>query len=338
MAEMENYGELRKIGEEIKTYSDGKRAAIITDENVAALYLDLVKGSLEGSGFITTTHIIPPGEDSKSGEVYLRLLEEMAEASLDRSDVIVALGGGVVGDLAGFVASTYMRGIDVVQVPTTLLAIVDSSIGGKTGINLSKGKNLAGTFHMPKAVIRHREFLETLSEQQIREGMAEVIKTAMIVDPELFLRLEKIVGITSLKEVAVSRAFWGIVERCALIKGEIVEADPLEKGERKLLNFGHTVGHAIERLTDYRVSHGDAVAKGMFAMAKLSEESGWCTKETADRLEKLLLACGFDLSFDYPEEELYSLVKMDKKKVGDTITLVVPKEIGHAVLKDMVLS
>lgn len=316
---------LEQLGEEVRRLIKGNRAAVVTDKNVEKLYLARCEESLRNAGFEVCSFPVEPGEQSKSGQTYLKLMELLAEIPLTRSDVLVALGGGVVGDLAGFAAATYLRGIPVIQVPTTLLAAVDSSIGGKTAINLAAGKNLAGAFHRPAFVLRDVSLLSTLPSEIYKDGMAEVIKYGVLEDPELFELLCD-------KEKA-ERETERIIGRCAEIKLQYVEKDEHDMGVRQLLNLGHTIAHAVEKATDYRVSHGSAVAKGMAAVSDISAEQGWCSRRTAERIRELLLIYGFDLEIRQSREELYEIMKTDKKRKGGVIDLVVPERIGKCRLQ-----
>ena len=329
---------MAELAADVSAVAKGVRIAIITDENVAAYYLEDCKRALEEKGYRVSNHIIPPGEESKNGQVYFSLMEELASVPLTRQDAVLALGGGVVGDLAGFVAATYMRGIDIIQVPTSLLAMVDSSIGGKTGIDLQGGKNLAGAFHMPILTYRDPAFLETLPESDLREGLAEVVKYGVIADEELFSKIEYMVSIGDFSQAATSNAMAEIIERCAEIKIAIVKKDILDNGERQLLNFGHTIGHAIEKLSNYSISHGAAVAKGMVAMTKIALRQGWCDEESLNRLKNLLEACGFDLTVVYPRNDIFETIKRDKKRRGSKLTLVIPRRIGVCTLKDVTIN
>ncbi len=314
-----------QLGTVAKKVIGGGKIIIVTDENVAPLYLDRCKESLTNQGFQVEAFIIPPGEASKNGETYLKLVNFLAENELTRVDGLVALGGGVVGDLTGFAGATYLRGIPVIQVPTTLLSMVDASVGGKTAINLEAGKNLAGAFHQPALIWRDSSLLESLPEEVFLEGMAEVIKYGVIADKELFVLLHG-------REEIMARMD-EIIERCVAIKERVVKEDPMDKGARQLLNFGHTIGHAIEKASGYRISHGMAVAKGMAAMTSIAAGQGWCTEEVLMQVEKLLKTYGFDLSVDYDKDVLCDIIKGDKKRKGHSITLVVPETIGKCQLK-----
>ena len=329
---------LKKLGKEILNIQRGGTVAIITDSNVAPLYLEICEESIKAAGLKAASFVIPAGEKSKNGGVYLELMEKLADVPLTRTDGIVALGGGVVGDLAGFIAATYMRGIKLYQVTTTLLAMVDSSIGGKTGIDLAAGKNLVGAFHLPSLILRDTEMLKTLPGEVFREGMAEVIKYGVIFDAELFDKLNfYVVSKDMLMSDGGMEELTDIIELCAKFKNEIVALDLHDNGARQLLNFGHTIGHAIEKLSDYTVSHGDAVAKGMLRMAEISASQGWCGRDVRDAIENILNKYGFDLSIPYTGEEILGVIRSDKKRKGEEIEIVVPEKIGKCSIKRILL-
>lgn len=313
------------FGGEVRKIVSGDTIVVVTDENVKPLYLDRYMQDLQSVGFDVYSFTIAPGEESKSGEVYLELLNYLAEIPLTRADALVALGGGVVGDLTGFAAATYLRGIKVIQVPTTVLAVVDSSIGGKTAINLPAGKNLAGAFHQPALIWRDVTMLESLPADTYLNGMAEVIKYGVLADADLWSLL--------LNYANVQNNMPEIIDRCVSIKNRIVAEDEFDNGTRQLLNFGHTIGHAIERASDFAVSHGFAVAKGMAAIADISARQGWCSMECAQEIRQLLENYGFDLSIDYTMDELYNIMLSDKKRKGGVIDLVVPERIGKCRLE-----
>ena len=315
---------LEELGESIRGKQTGNKVAVITDSNVAPLYLDRCRQSLKAAGFGAEGFVVPAGEEHKNGETYLALIERLAGAGVTRRDGIAALGGGMIGDLAGFVAATYMRGIRFYQVPTTLLSMVDSSIGGKTGINLREGKNLAGVFYTPDFILRDPSLLATLPEEGILEGLAEVVKYGMIRDADLFETVEKAVS-----EGTVDQVLEELIARCAAIKQEYVQEDPYDYGIRNELNFGHTIGHAIEAMSGYAVPHGFAVAKGMELETKLACQEGWCGQETYKRLHGLLTKMGYDLSLGADREAVASAVLLDKKRIDDTtIRLITPDRIG----------
>ena len=325
---------LSEVGKEIANIQESGTVAIITDSNVAPLYLKICEDSIKASGLNAISFVIPAGEKSKSGEVYLGLLEKLASSGLTRSDGIAALGGGVVGDIAGFLAATYMRGVKFYQIPTTLLSMVDSSIGGKTGINLASGKNLAGAFYLPSLIFRDIELLSTLGDDIFREGMAEVIKYGIAFDEELFERLNK--NVIDRETVKTSKEeLKDIIERCVKIKNDIVAMDFRDNGARQLLNFGHTIGHAIEKLSDYNISHGDAVAKGMMKITEIAEGMSWCNTDTFNYVNDILLKYGFDLDIPYSGREIFDIILNDKKRRGDEIEIVVPEKIGKCGIKRM---
>ncbi|MDR1821290.1 MAG: 3-dehydroquinate synthase [Oscillospiraceae bacterium] len=296
----------------------GEKALIVTDSNVAPLYCDNAARALTGAGFSVSRLVIESGEKSKNLTVFGEILETLAERNFSRTDKIFALGGGVVGDLAGFAASSYMRGIEFYQIPTTLLAMVDSSVGGKTGVNLAHGKNLAGTFWQPSGVFLDADTLKTLSALQIKNGIAEMLKTGVIRDAALF---ERLAG-------SETPALADIL-RCIEIKAEIVAQDERESGVRKLLNFGHTVGHAIEKLSDYAVPHGFAVAAGMAVAVAAGERRGISDDCLAPLLAALSLH-GLPVGTDYGAAELAQAVLSDKKLSGGKIDLILPTRIGSA--------
>ena len=297
--------------------------ALVTDSNVDRLYGDAAVRRLEESPGLRVERIVfPAGEKSKTLETYAELVRGFAALGLTRSDFAVALGGGVVGDLTGFAAATYMRGIGVVQVPTTLLAMVDSSIGGKTGVDIPEGKNLVGAFHMPAQVVRDTAFLETLPEREMKNGFAEMIKTAILFDPELFAALSPRPGLAALAP---------LVERCAHWKEKIVAEDFREGGRRKLLNLGHTFGHAIESASEFRLSHGEAVAVGMRIVGRGVPEIG----AILDEYGFPQVADVFGPQLGLTPAGLRRYLANDKKRSGDTISLVVPKRIGECEIRNV---
>lgn len=316
-------GILEKCGEMIREVTSAKTAAIVTDSVVDTLYSETVQSSLEKSGFDTIKFVFKNGEASKNINTYSDMLEFMAENRLTRSDCIVALGGGVVGDMAGFCAATYLRGIDFVQIPTTLLACVDSSVGGKTAIDLKAGKNLAGAFYQPKLVICDYSTLSTLSDEIFADGMAETIKYGALFDGN-FLKF--------LNENNARENLEYIIERCVTFKRDIVNVDETDKGLRGLLNFGHTIGHSIEKCSNFAVSHGSAVAIGMVLMSRGAYKSGITEADITDFLISLLKKYKLPVSTEFSADELFSVTLSDKKRSGDVITLVVPSKFGECKL------
>ena len=312
-------GLLARVGDLCKGVLKSKKVLILTDETVGALYLGAAHASLTAAGFSVCSLSVPVGEDSKSTATYLKVVSVLASRGFTRSDAIVALGGGVVGDLGGFCAATYLRGIGFVQVPTTLLACVDSSVGGKTAVNLPQGKNLLGAFYQPWLVVCDTQVLSTLAPATYADGMAEVIKYGMIRDAALFEALEN----ETLSKTEMIR-------RCVEIKREMVEADERDTGCRQLLNFGHTVGHAVEKCSAFAVSHGSAVAVGMSIVARAVSDA-----ETAVRLQALLKKTGLPTECAFTAEELFEVALSDKKRANDTLTLVTVPTIGCGELAPM---
>lgn len=311
-------GLLDRIGKLSAPFMKTKKCVVVTDSNVAPLYLEMVKKSLENEGVNVKTFVFPAGEKSKNGNTYLSLLNFMAEEQLCRNDMLFALGGGVVGDMSGFAAATFLRGIPYIQIPTTILAAVDSSVGGKTAIDLDKGKNLAGAFYQPSLVVCDTDTLKTIDDENYKGSMAEVIKYAIIRDRELFSYLEK--GNCDMAK---------IIETCVSIKSQIVENDEFDKGERQLLNFGHTIGHAVECDANFEIIHGKAVAIGMAKMALCAEKNKLCTKECAEKIISLIEKYNLPTDYDIDKEKLISLMLSDKKVMGEKINLIVPREIGN---------
>ena len=296
------------------------RVCVVTDDTVEALYLETVRRSLLAAGFDVLKFVIPHGEASKNMNSLVSLLEFLATERLTRTDCLVALGGGVVGDLTGFAAAVYLRGIRFVQIPTTLLAAVDSSVGGKTAVDLEAGKNLAGAFHQPSLVICDYTTLNTLSPEIFADGCAEVIKYGVINDRALFEDLKK--GIkANIEEV---------IAACVKSKRDIVEGDEFDHGQRQLLNLGHTVGHAIELCSHMEISHGSAVAIGMVCVMRAAIRMGLCPAEDLDELIALLSAEGLPTECSFDAKELAHAASADKKRAGASLTLILPYGIGDS--------
>ncbi len=298
------------------------RLCIVTDDTVNALYADTLQHSLSEAGYESLKFVFPHGETSKNIHTLNQLLEFCADNRLTRSDCMIALGGGVTGDLTGFAAAVYLRGIRFIQIPTTLLAAVDSSVGGKTGIDLQAGKNLAGAFHQPSLVICDHDTLHTLPDAVYADGCAEVIKYGVINDRSLFELLKR--GIRENTEA--------VIASCVQNKSRIVEEDEKDKGTRQLLNLGHTVGHAIEQCSDYRISHGNAVAMGMAIICRAAVRFALCPETDCRELEAMLCQYGLPIETDFGAKELAAVASADKKRAGDTITLVIPCGIGNSRL------
>lgn len=300
---------------------------IVTDSNVAEIHGTAFLSALRGVGL--EAHIIefPAGEISKNISTVFSLVDKMLAIGVDRSSLLIALGGGVVGDLTGFLASIYMRHIPYLQVPTTLIGQVDSSIGGKTGVDIESGKNLIGTFYQPQAVFIDLNYLKTLPEKEFKNGLAEIIKYAAIDDEKMFRLLEE--NMEAIKENDQTLLL-KIIENCCRIKKSIVEIDEKELGLRRILNFGHTIGHAIETQSNYEISHGQAVAMGMIAASRISVNTGHLDAASQKRLESLIIRA--DLPGRIPEEistaGIISRIKLDKKKKGETVHFILLKKIG----------
>jgi len=319
------------IGSEIRKIYNNKKITVITDENVKNLYGKALIDNLKSNGYDANIISVKPGEKSKSIEVLTYVYDRLLDNQMTRKDLIIAFGGGVVGDLAGFAAATFLRGVKYVQIPTTLIAQIDSSIGGKVAVNLERGKNLVGSFYHPEAVYIDSSLLKTLPEKFLNDGMGEVIKYACIKDKQLFTKLQEINIDSDLFSILDE-----IIYRCCIIKKEIVEIDEKESGDRMLLNFGHTMGHAVENIFNYeRYTHGEAVAIGMYIITKRSEELGLTKKGTADALKDLLVK--FKLPFELPDNinsnVLLEIMNLDKKSEKDHINLVLLSEIGHSFIK-----
>ncbi len=314
-------GALSRVGELCRPVLPGRNILLLSDSNVAPLYADRAEESFARAGFRVTRYVVPAGEASKSAENLFAIVSFLADKGFTRADSVAALGGGVVGDLGGFCAATYQRGIGFAQIPTTLLACVDSSVGGKTAVNLPEGKNLFGAFYQPHIVVSDPDALATLPPEIYADGMAEAVKYGAIYDGEFFSLLEK--GGAGDEE---------IIARSARIKSEIVGEDERESGLRKILNFGHTVGHAAERLSGYTLPHGRAVAAGMAVVTRALVNRGDGPRETLSRLEKLLARLDLPLTFPYSAEDLAGAARGDKKREGDSVTLVCVRNIGKAEL------
>ena len=319
-------GIISTLGEKCVSLLGKRRCIVITDSNVAPLWLGKAVDSLEKSGIDVITYIFPAGEESKSAKTLFDILEFMADNRLTRTDFAVALGGGVTGDMTGLAASLYLRGIPFVQVPTTLLAAVDSSVGGKTAVNLTAGKNLMGAFYQPSLVVCDTDTLSTLSPEIFADGMAEVIKYGVIFDRELF---------DAVKHGNIKDNTENIIARCVELKRDVVEKDEFDKGDRQLLNFGHTMAHSIEKLSNFEISHGSAVAIGMVIAAKASIALGWSDEDCTDGIIEANRNNNLPCECTFSPEELADAALSDKKRTGGEITFIVPKKIGECVLKKL---
>ena len=312
-------GALDKVGELLDL---DRRVLVVTDSGVPIKYARSVAKQCKESKLL----LIKSGEASKCFRSLEGVLSAMLNFSLTRGDCIVAVGGGVVGDVAGFAAASYLRGIDFIQIPTTLLACVDSSVGGKTAIDLKAGKNLAGAFYQPKLVIADFETLSTLTDGIFADGMAEVIKYGVIFDKAFFEFLRDNEAKDNLEYV---------ITRCVELKRDIVNADEKEKGVRALLNFGHTVGHAIEKCSGYKIPHGSAVAVGMVIISRAAYKCSFCNENYADIIASLNKKYSLPVSTDFSASELSSAAMADKKRSGDKIKLIIPEALGNCVIKSV---
>jgi 3-dehydroquinate synthase len=325
-------GLLSRLGVECAALKLGQRCAIITDANVAKKFARAALKSLAASGFEPVLITVPAGERSKCLAMVEKCHDQLAQHRLERKSFIVALGGGVVGDLAGFVAATYLRGIPFVQVPTSLLAQVDSSVGGKTGVNLKSGKNLVGAFYQPRLVLCDLDALKTLPRREYVSGLAEVIKYGIIYDPVLFAQLERNLPKLLQRDAATLR---GVVARCCEIKADVVGQDETESGLRAILNFGHTIGHAIENSSGYgKFLHGEAIAIGQVAAAKLSQKILGLPSHDAARIEKLFAQTGLPVKIKLDaarRKKLFAAMRLDKKVSGGEVKFVLAEKIGRVV-------
>ncbi len=329
-------GILDTLGEACKAAGLKGRCLLVSDENVAPLYAEKVFQSLGKAGFSPTLEVLPAGEPTKCHEQLIRLYSKAAELNLDRGHFMVALGGGVIGDLTGYAAASWLRGIRFVQVPTSLLAMVDSSVGGKTGINIAEGKNLVGAFHQPELVLMDLETLQTLPAREFAAGMSEVVKYGIIWDSEFFQTLEagSAGGRFCFQCLDTASTSWmgEIIARCCEIKAEVVRQDEREGGLRGILNFGHTLAHAIENVAGYgEYLHGEAVAIGMIYAARLSTQLKGLSVEESERIEKLLTTLG--LPVDAPGlawKDLRAAMAVDKKTRDGRVKFVLVDRMGHA--------
>lgn len=322
-------GSIRDIGRELSAVKTGVKLAFIYDANIPEEAVKDCQSSMLEAGFDVEKIKIAGGEGCKNIEKYQMLISFLVEEEISRDDMIVVMGGGALCDLASFVAASYLRGIDYVQIPSTLLAMVDSSIGGKTGINIDKGKNLIGAFHTPRLVFRDIKLLRSLDPAVFWDGFGEVIKYAMLSKP--------------VYELAAGKADTGldleaVISECARFKYEVIREDFEDRGLRKTLNFGHTIGHAIEKASKYEVSHGMAVVKGMALMFRISEGEGWCDESIEEAFLALIDEYDYDASIDCGVDELIEYVKADKKRSGDYIDIVIPCEMNKCKIKRLLVT
>lgn len=332
-------GLLERLGQECARLKMGASCVIISDAQVAPLYASAAMKSLAAAGFACQLITVPAGETAKHLRTVQQCYDTLAAMRIERKSFIVALGGGVVGDMAGFVAATYLRGIPFVQVPTTLLAQVDSSVGGKVGVNLKAGKNLVGAFYQPRLVICDLHTLKTLPERQYRAGMAEVIKYGMIYDAAFFKRLEKSMPRLMRQDSGVLSE---VIARCCQIKAEVVGQDETEGGLRAILNFGHTVGHAIEKTAGYgQYLHGEAVALGMVAAVALSRQLTGLEDGACSRLKRLLEAAGLPVTIlltHAQKNKVLTAMQLDKKVSGGDVKFVLARCVGEVLFGQKVPS
>lgn len=319
---------LPTLGQELTRVCKARTVAVVSDSNVFPLYGTTVIRTLEAEGLKVVSFVFPAGEESKCSATYLELLNFLAENHLTRKDCLVALGGGVVGDLTGFTAATYLRGIPYIQVPTTLLAAVDSSVGGKTAIDLPAGKNLVGAFCQPKLVLCDIDTLNTLSDEVFRDGCAEVIKYGILYDPALMAHLEQ-------HKVQFHRE--QVIARCVELKRNVVLEDEFDTGARMKLNLGHTIGHGVEAQSHFTVSHGKAVAIGMCIAARAAAAQGLCSADVCSRIVSTVEGFGLPTVTGYSLDALYGSALSDKKRSGDRVDLIVPRTIGCCDILPMTL-
>ncbi len=315
---------IKKLGYE------GKKVCVVSESNVASLYLDAILLCVDKCCSKAVSFVFPEGEPSKNLNVVRDLYEKLILEKFDRNDFIIALGGGVVGDLSGFTAATYLRGIDFIQIPTSLLSQVDSSIGGKTGVDFDSYKNMVGAFHMPKLVYMNISVLNTLSQRQFNSGMGEIVKHGLIKDRDYFTWLNSNVAEIADKNMDV---LGEMIYRSCIVKKNVVENDPTEKGERALLNFGHTLGHAIEKYMDFELLHGECVFIGMILAAIISYNKGNIAKEDLELVMDAFKPYGVPvLKQDIDINKIIEYTKNDKKVVGDKIKFILLKNIGEAYI------
>ena len=314
-------GLIAHSGDLIADVTSARRCALVADTNTAPLYAQSVIYALERAGFAVHLYILPAGEEHKTLPVCAQLLSFFARVGLTRTDFAIALGGGVVGDMTGFACAVYQRGIDFVQMPTTLLAACDASVGGKTAVDLPEGKNLAGAFHQPRLVICDTDTFSTLPDAVFSEGMAEVIKHALIADKDLMLTLQT---------QDIRPRIGELVRRNIEIKASFVCGDEREHGQRKILNFGHTLGHAVERCSNYSIAHGNAVAIGMALICRTAERQGYSPEGTTETAQALLRRFSLPCECPFTAAQLFDAAVADKKRTGNSIDIVILEKIGQA--------
>lgn len=320
---------LKDAGSLINEVVTACKVAVISDSNVFPIYGETITNSLTANGYRVLSFTFQAGEDRKNADTYLQILSFLAENNFTRSDLLIALGGGVVGDITGFAAATFLRGIDYIQIPTSLLAMVDSSVGGKTAIDLPQGKNLVGAFYQPRLVICDTSALSSLPKSIFLDGCAEVIKYAILFDPVLFQHL---------MECGPEFDRMYVISRCVQWKRDVVCADEFDKGTRQLLNLGHTLGHSIEALSHYHVTHGQAVSIGMMLIARCTQTQQVCSEDVCNRIKGILNKFSLPSDTQYTAHELYHNALSDKKRSGGSVNLILPKAIGKCVIQEMDIS
>ncbi len=327
-------GILDGIGEATRAAAGGERACVITESNVGPLYAERVEASLAAAGYAVSTLTFEAGEQNKRLSTLEGLLEGLAEAQLTRDDVVVALGGGVTGDMAGLAAAMYLRGIQVVQAPTSLLAMVDSSVGGKVAVDLAHGKNLCGFFWQPSAVVADVECLHSIAPELYTDSIGEVVKHAVLADPQMLAELTaRPMNGEGYPDEPVTR----IVAKNVEIKRDVVVSDEKERGLRQTLNLGHTIGHGIEAASDFSLGHGSSVAAGLCCMARAACAKGWCKSETRDAIVAAMAAQGLPTDTELPHDVVFDYMVHDKKRHGDTMNIVVPDEVGAVSVRKVTL-
>ena len=319
---------LENLGYEARQLVNSEKVLIISDSNVWPHYGNIVTDSLQKLSFNVLHFVIPAGEISKNGNTYLSILNFLAENHFTRTDLLIALGGGVVGDMTGFVAATYLRGVPYIQIPTTLLAMVDSSVGGKTAIDLPAGKNLAGAFYQPILVLCDVQTLDTLPHEIFTEGCAEVIKYGILYDIDLF---------DHLRANGINFDRMSVITRCIELKRNVVADDEFDRGTRQKLNLGHTIGHGIEAASNFTLSHGASVAIGTAIISKAAAKLGICSPYTAEVILNILTAFGLPTTSNISSTVIFKNALSDKKRAGNTVNLIVPVEIGNCMIKKVTI-
>ena len=329
---------LSKIGDYLKTLDIGEKVLVVSNVMIFDEYGEQLISAIQSANFSVSYQILPAGERHKTLLSIQKIYDQALENYLERSSTFIALGGGVIGDMTGFAAATWLRGINVVQIPTSLLAMVDAAIGGKSGVNHPQGKNLIGAFHQPKLVLIDPQVLKTLPDREFRAGMAEVIKYGVIWDAELFQQLEAAERLDNLNYLS-QELLQTILTHSCQAKADVVSQDEKEGGLRAILNYGHTVGHAIESLTGYRlVNHGEAVAIGMAVAGKIAVKMGYWSEEESTRQDQLITKAGLTTTVPYmlEIEDILETLKSDKKVKAGKVRFVLPEKIGTAIVTDQV--